>query len=357
MRPVVRAVLCLGLAGATPALATEIDHRAVDCVVAGSFPRLEARLAPGDTVVRARVFFRAETGRHWYSVTMQPEGAGFVGVLPKPLRSLKKLVYYIEATDRVMGMNRTAEFTPAVVAGAGACKDKVVAGVLPSATVALEAPLGAPTIPAGFAPSGVASVAGTAPAGATAESGATPAAGGSATGAGTSAGLKAALIIGAGAAAAAGVALAVGGGGGGSGDAEGPGGGGGGGGAPGGGGVTPGPSPSPSPGAAPSVYNVFFLPSPPGIDVSACAGQGLTWCCQNVIPDSSGNFSTVWAPSQPNVMRVTGSVNETTFNANLACVSGAGSGSVQASGSGGNYQGSWSFSGQSGTVTVTRTTQ
>jgi len=34
MRPVVRGVLCLGLAGATPALATEIDHRAVDSVVA-----------------------------------------------------------------------------------------------------------------------------------------------------------------------------------------------------------------------------------------------------------------------------------------------------------------------------------
>ena len=182
MRRVARVMLSLGLVGAVPALATEIDHRAVDCVVAGSFPRLEARLTPAETVGRARVVFRGETDTHWYSVTMKPADAGFTGVLPKPLKSLRKFVYYIEVTDRALGTNRTAEFTPVVVSGLGACKDKVLAGALPSATVALEAPVGAPLIPTGFASSGVASVAGTAPVGATAESGAAPASGGSASG-------------------------------------------------------------------------------------------------------------------------------------------------------------------------------
>jgi len=346
MKPVARAVLSLCLAGAAPALATEIDHRAVDCVVVGSHPRLEARLTPSETVGRARVFFRPSTASPWYSVTMQPEGAGFVGVLPKPLARLKKFIYYVEVTDTALAVSRTAEFTPVVVAGAGACKDKMMAGALSSATVALEAPVGAPALPAGFAPSGVASAAGAAPVGS------------AASGAGMSGGLKAALIVGAGAAAA-GAAVAAGGGDGGSDDGEGSsgGGGGGGGGAPGGGGVAPGPAPGPSPIPGASVYTVFFLPSPPGIDVSACAGRSLGWCCQNVSADSSGIFNTTWSPSDPNVLRVTGSVNETTFNASLACVSGAGSGTVQASGSGGTYEGNWTFAGQRGTVRVTRLAQ
>jgi hypothetical protein len=344
MRRVARAILSLCLTGAAPVLAAEIDHQAVDCVVAGTFPRLEARFTPSDAIGRARVFFRPATASAWYSVTMQPESAGFVGVLPKPLPSLKKFIYYIEVTDSALAMSRTAEFTPAVVSGAGACKDKVVAGALSSATVALEAPVGAPALPAGFAPSGVASAASAAPVGS------------AASGAGMSTGLKAALIVGAGAAAAAGVAVAAGGGDGGSenGESAGSGSGGGGGGAPGGGGTAPGQNPG---SGGPTALTVFFLPNLPGIDVSACAGRSLTWCCQNVTPDPSGNFNNTWSPNEPNVLRVTGSANETTFNASLACVSGSGSGSITATGGGGTYEGSWTFAGQRGNVRVTRATQ
>jgi hypothetical protein len=162
------------------------------------------------------------------------------------------------------------------------------------------------------------------------------------------AGVNTALIIGAGVAAAAGVAVAVSGGG--SSDEKGGGN---------GGGVTPGTAPGTTPGtnpASPSVYDVTFLPSPPGIDVSACAGgRTLTWCCQN-ISAPSGTFDTTWAPNEPNTMRVAGTVNDTTFAATLACVSGSGAGSIQASGSGGNYQGTWTFSGQRGAVSITRAT-
>jgi hypothetical protein len=360
MKLTARLVLSLGLfaSASAPALATEIDHRAVDCVVAGSFPRLEARFTPADTVGRARVVFRAESGPHWYSVAMQSTEGGFAGVLPKPLESLKRFVYYIEVTDRALETVRTAEYTPAVVAGLGACRDKTVAGALSSATVALEAPVGAPLVPGGFAPSGVVSVAGAPPAGAAGQSGATPASGGAAgsgsgvgtagaTAAGMGAGVKAALIVGAGAAAAAGVAVAAGGGSGdGSddGDDGGPNG--------------PGPNPSPSPGPAGGAYSITFIPFPPGLDVSACAGRSLNWSSQAVGPPGSalGNFDHVWSPNEPNTMRIAGSVSETSFNATLTCIPGPGTGTIQATGSGGSYQGTFSFGGRGGNVNITRQT-
>lgn len=364
MKRVARVVLSLGLSSATPALATEIAHDGVACVVAGSFPRLEARLTPSDTVGRARVFFRAEKGPHWYSVAMQRAGEGFQGVLPKPLDSLKKFVYYIEVTDRTLETFRTAEYTPVVVAGPGACQDKVIAGALSSAAVALEAPLGAPLVPAGFASSGVASVAGAAPAGAAGQTGTTSAAGGTAgsgtaassgAAAGAGAGMKTALIVGAGVAAAAGVAVTAGGGGE---DAvpstttptttpgTPP--------------ATPGTPPTTTPGTPPStmtggvVYHVGFGAPPNSLDVSSCAGRSLTWSSQ-AIGTPTGAFDITWSPNEPNTLRVTGSVSETSFNANMACVSGSGTGSIQATGSGGTYRGSWSFAGKNGTASITTT--
>jgi hypothetical protein len=153
----------------TSAQTLGIDHAGVGCVVAESFPRLEARLAPAEAVARAKVFFQTQGGRHWYSVTMKPEGAGYSGVLPRPKKSLKAFRYYIEATDRAMGVSRTPEYNATVVSGPAACQDKLMAGALASASVALEAPAGAAAIPAGFSSSGV---------------GATTAAGGAAAGSG-----------------------------------------------------------------------------------------------------------------------------------------------------------------------------
>jgi hypothetical protein len=68
--------------------ATEIDHKAVGCVVAEHFPRLEARLNPADSVGRARIFFRTEGGPSWYAVAMKREGDVFLAALPKPKKSL-----------------------------------------------------------------------------------------------------------------------------------------------------------------------------------------------------------------------------------------------------------------------------
>ena len=352
MNRLVAAVSAFCLFAGTSASATEIAHDGVACVIAGSFPRLEARLTPADSVGRARVVFRAEAGPHWYSVAMQPAGDGFAGVLPKPLGSLKRFVYYLEVTDRALETFRTAEYTPTVVAGLGACRDKTMAGALSSAAVALEAPVGAPLVPAGFASSGVVSVAG-APASAagsgTAPAGGAGAAAGTAgaTAAGMAAGVKAALIVGAGVAVAGGVAVAAAAGGGSdegtNGGQDNP-------------GSSPGPNPSPSPGAATPFYSITFSPFPPGLDVSACAGRSLNWVSQAVAPNTSGVFDQTWAPNEPNTLRVAGSVNETSFNATLTCISGPGSGTIQATGSGGSYQGTFSFGGRGGNVSITRQT-
>jgi hypothetical protein len=174
-------------------------------MVAEKFPKLEARFGDPDAIGRARVQFRGESGP-WYSVAMKREGAVFTGTLPKPKNSLKKISYYIEATDRQFRENRTQEFAADVVPQAALCADKkMMAGVASAAPASLivGGPSGAAVVPAGFSSSGVVA----APAGTAAG-----AASGGATGGG---GIGTAAVVGivAGGAAIAGVAVAAGGGG------------------------------------------------------------------------------------------------------------------------------------------------
>jgi hypothetical protein len=173
-------------------------------MVADRFPKLEARFGDPDAIGRARVQFRGEAGP-WYFVAMKREGTVFVGTLPKPKSSLKKISYYIEATDRQFRENRTQEFAADVVPQAALCADKkMMAGVASAAPASLivGGPSGAAAVPAGFSSSGVVA----APAATTA------AASGGAAGGG---GISTAAVVGivAGGAAIAGVAVAAGGGG------------------------------------------------------------------------------------------------------------------------------------------------
>lgn len=140
-----------------------IDHQAVGCVIADKFPRYEALLTPSEMVGRARLHFRPVRGLHWYSVAMKPEGEGeaFEAILPQPKKSLKAFSYYIEVTGVDLGTSRTAEFTSTVASGPGACKEKVIATTVVSATVAVVSPAGAPLVPAGFASASVVAASGT----------------------------------------------------------------------------------------------------------------------------------------------------------------------------------------------------
>ena len=315
-------VKCFGvllLSGATTsAESPAIDHRPVACAAVDRFARLEARFSPAEDVAVARVVFQGET-TDWYSVAMKAEGATFAGVLPKPKKSLKSFRYYIEVTDKALGTNRTAEYTTMVVDSSSACKGGVMAGTLASASVVLQGPAGVVALPAGFASTGV--VAGSA-AGSGGAAGAVGAAG-----AGGGFGATA-LVLGGLAAAGGAVALAL----------------------PKGG--DSGDSSSGPSGSQGSSYDVSFLPNPPGIDVSVCAGRPLTWSSQNVSADSSGNFNQTWAVNEPNTARVSGQVTATMFQATLACTNGARTGSITASGSGGSYSGTFSFGPSNGQVSI-----
>ena len=344
--PMRRAVLAAVLALAAPAAFPDVavDHAGVQCVVADRYPRLEASVPAGAAIARARVYFRPEAAPGWYVVDMKRAGTTLTGVLPRPQKSLQAFRYYIEVTDAAFAAARTPEFAPVVVGSAASCADKVVAATETSATVLLTPPGGAPPIPIGFAPSGV-----TAAATGSAAAGAASAGGG---GIGTTA-----LVVGGVAVAAGAAAVAVGSGGGdgdgnrdGNGDGN-AGGGGSGGGGGGGGGTTPGGGGGPTP---PTVYNIAFLPAPPGMDVSACAGRSLQWSSQAASAGADGVIDTTWAPNEPNTMRVTGRVTAAGFEATLACVSGGAPGSISAAASGAGYRGSWNFRGQSGTVDITR---
>lgn len=305
-----------------------LDHRPVACASAEKFPRLEAGIAPADQVASARILFQGQTAA-WYSVAMKPEGAAFVGVLPKPKKELKSFRYYLEVTDTSMGTNRTPEYTAVVVESASACQGRLMAGALGSASVILQGPAGAAALPAGFASTGVVA-AGTAAGSGTAV-GATGAGAGAGGGIGTTA-----LVVG-GVAVAGGVAVGVSKAGGADSADSGSNG--------------PGTSNSGPVGAA---YNIIFLPSP-GIDVSVCAGRSLTWGSQAIAGlDASGNFNLTWAPNEPNTLRISGQLAATSFQATLACLSGAQTGSISASGSNYSLTGSFAFGNSRGQVSITK---
>lgn len=149
-------VLFLLTSSSAQAQTPRIDHEPVACAVAEKFPRLEARFAPVDTVATARVVFQGENTQEWYSVAMKAEGPAFSGVLPKPNKTLKAFRYYIEVTDKALATNRTADYTAAVVDSSSACKGRIMAATLGTASVVLQGPAGAAALPAGFASTGVA---------------------------------------------------------------------------------------------------------------------------------------------------------------------------------------------------------
>jgi hypothetical protein len=182
-----------------------IEHKPVACLVAGRYPAIDAGIEPRGSVARARVLFRAEGTADWYFVEMKPEKGLFRGTLPRPLKTTKKIEYYLEAVDRGLQERRTADYAPLVVGGANECPNKMLtAAVLTSAKIALGAlGPGVTALPAGFSGLGVIGGAVTGSAGVAAGS---TAAGGSAGGGGLSAGALAGI---GGAAAAAAAAVVV----------------------------------------------------------------------------------------------------------------------------------------------------
>ena len=196
-------VIMVTLATASPALAeVVITHDAVDCVVAGRFPVIQAGLEPRVEVAQARVYFQARGTAHWYYVEMRSDGAAaFQATLPRPLDSLHGFDYYIEAFGRGLAPGRTRDYEARVTTEARGCpaglRTATAVGSVPSSLV-VGAAEGAPALPRGFSHAGlVSSVTGSA----------ASAAGAGATGTG---GVSTGMLVGLGAAAAtAGIAVAA----------------------------------------------------------------------------------------------------------------------------------------------------
>ena len=146
----------MAVGDASYAAGPAIEHKAVSCIVAGVFPRLDACFAPQEDLSRARVHFRADGTPHWYFVDMAAAGGCRSVLLPKPLPTTSAIDYYVSALGRTFDETRTSEYTPRVVAREGDCRDDLlVAGSAGSATVLLGAAAGAPAVPAGFSPEGI----------------------------------------------------------------------------------------------------------------------------------------------------------------------------------------------------------
>jgi hypothetical protein len=130
----------------------EIDHKAVGCIVAGKYPKMNACFAPASSLARSRVYFRPEGTPSWYYVDMKSDQPCLTGILPKPSKKLvgKKVEYYLEAQNKAFSPSRTAEYAPIVVGSAQECKKDIpIAPFLNNATVAVF-----PSVPAGFVGAG-----------------------------------------------------------------------------------------------------------------------------------------------------------------------------------------------------------
>ncbi len=132
-----------------------IDHKAVECIVQGKFPKMNSCFAPAGDVARARVYFRPEGVESWYYVDMKSDAPCLAGVLPRPRKELvgKHINYYVHATDKSFNEARTTEYNPIVVDKESECKDKPIAPYLSKASVQVF-----PGLPAGMAAGGAATL-------------------------------------------------------------------------------------------------------------------------------------------------------------------------------------------------------
>lgn len=138
----------------TPTAAFVVDHKPVNCVVAGRHPSLEARAPEGVEVANARVYFQGQ-GRDWYSVAMKADGPVLSAALPAPKKELAEFRYYIEMTSRRIETARTPDLTAQVVRSAAECGKGVVATAISTASILVQGPAGVAAVPSGFANAGL----------------------------------------------------------------------------------------------------------------------------------------------------------------------------------------------------------
>jgi hypothetical protein len=136
------------------ATALSVAHAAVECVVAGTNPQIDAGITPDAQAARA--YFRSALGEAFYYVEMTPVAGRYVGVLPKPEPGAGSVTYYVEGVGSDCGLGQTPQTNAIVVSVADACQGKGMASVGPPDPVRVFSVSGDTTLPPGF--SGISSV-------------------------------------------------------------------------------------------------------------------------------------------------------------------------------------------------------
>ena len=98
---------------ASSASGQELEHEPPPCMDTESFPLIEARVSPPDSV-RLSVRFMADGDGDWYEVPLREVSGSFRGALPKPLPDAVRVKYYIASSSEGL---RTSEFVVNVLAG------------------------------------------------------------------------------------------------------------------------------------------------------------------------------------------------------------------------------------------------
>jgi len=131
----------------------DIRFESVTCFVAGEFPLLDANITPMEQVARARVYFKAAVGEHFYYVEMTQDAGLFYGKLPKPQVAASPITYYLQTTTTEFEESQTQEIEAIVVEDETECGDRKIAAFgPPGAVTVFSAASGASIVaPAGFA--------------------------------------------------------------------------------------------------------------------------------------------------------------------------------------------------------------
>jgi hypothetical protein len=137
----------------TTGTGAEIKFEPVTCFVAGEFPLLDANITPTEEVARARVYFKAAVGEHFYYVEMTQDTGLFYGKLPKPQVAASPITYYLQTTTTEFEESQTQEIEAIVVEDETECGDRKIAAFgPPGAVTVFSAASGASIVaPAGFA--------------------------------------------------------------------------------------------------------------------------------------------------------------------------------------------------------------
>jgi len=95
-----------------------IEHSEIECLNHDQFPHINSTIIPGETVEVSRVYFRSDKYPDFYYVEAKGSELEtpdqFLAILPKPSPETERIIYYVEAVDRLYNTAQTAEHDPPI---------------------------------------------------------------------------------------------------------------------------------------------------------------------------------------------------------------------------------------------------